>query len=42
MKTEIKKLPKSIVELTIEETADNISKYRKKVLENIAQNAQIK
>jgi FKBP-type peptidyl-prolyl cis-trans isomerase (trigger factor) len=42
MKTEVKKLPKSILELTIEETAENISKYRKKVLENISKNAQIK
>jgi trigger factor len=42
MKTEVKKLPKSILELTIEETAENISKYRKKVLENIGKNAQIK
>lgn len=42
MKTEIKKLPKSIVELTIEETAENVLKHRKKVIQNIVKNAQIK
>ena len=42
MKTEIKKLENSIVELTIEETAENLLKFRKKVIENIRQNADIK
>lgn len=42
MKTEMKKLENSIVELTIEETAENLLKFRKKVIENIRKNADIK
>jgi trigger factor len=42
MKTEIKKLENSIVALTIEESAENLLKFRKKVIENIRQNADIK
>lgn len=42
MKSSIKKLEKSIVELTIEESKENIAKYRKKVLNDLRQNADIK
>lgn len=42
MKTEVKKLKNSIVEITIEETAENVAKYRKKVIANISKNASIK
>lgn len=42
MKSSIKKLEKSIIELTIEENKENIAKYRKKVLENLRKNADIK
>lgn len=42
MKSSIKKLEKSIVELTIEESKENIAKYRKKVLNDIRKNADIK
>ena len=42
MKSSIKKLPQSIIELTIEETAENIAKYRKKALSTLRQNADIK
>jgi len=42
MKSSIKKLEKSIVELTLEENKENIAKYRKKVLENLKKNASIK
>ena len=38
----MKKLENSIVELTIEETAENLLKFRKKVIENIRKNADIK
>ncbi len=42
MKSSIKKLEKSIIEITIEESKENISKFRKKVLNDIKQNADIK
>lgn len=42
MKSSIKKLEKSIVELTIEESKENIAKYRKKVMADIRKNADIK
>jgi len=42
MKTSIKKIQNSIIELTIEETKENIIKHRKKVLENLRKNADIK
>ncbi len=42
MRTSIKKVPNSIVELTIEETKDNIIKHRKKVLDNIRKKSDIK
>lgn len=42
MKTSIKKLENSIVEITIEETADNVAKYRKNVIKNLSKNADIK
>ncbi len=42
MKSSVKKLGKSIIELTIEESKENIAKYRKKVLENLRKNADIK
>ncbi len=42
METSIKKLEHSIVELTIEETSENILKYRKKVISHLAKNAEIK
>lgn len=42
MKSSVKKLEKSIVELTIEESKENISKFRNKVLNDIRKNADIK
>lgn len=42
MKTSINKLENSMVELTIEETKENIAKYRKKALEKIKKTADIK
>lgn len=42
MKTEVKKLKNSIVEITIEETAENVAKHRKKVIANISKTASIK
>ncbi len=42
MKSSIKKLEKSIIELTIEEGKENIAKYRKKVLNDLRKNADIK
>lgn len=42
MKSEVKKLKNSLLEITIEETAENVAKYRKKVIQNIAKNATIK
>lgn len=42
MKSSIKKLEKSIIELTIEESKENIAKYRKKVLNDLRKNADIK
>ena len=42
MKSEIKKLDNSIVEITIEDTKENIIKHRKKVIEKIRKNADIK
>ncbi|MDD5770363.1 MAG: trigger factor [Candidatus Gracilibacteria bacterium] len=42
MKSSIKKLPKSIIELTIEENKENIAKYRNKVLNDLRKNADIK
>jgi len=35
-------LPKSIVELIIEESAENVAKFRKEVLKSAAKNADIK
>ncbi len=42
MKVEKKMLPKSIVELTIEESAENVAKFRKEVLKSAAKNADVK
>lgn len=42
MKVEVKKLPKSLVELTIEETAEKVASYREKVLKDAAKNVQVK
>ena len=42
MKVEVKKLPKSQVELTIEETAEKVASYREKVLKDAAKNVQVK
>lgn len=42
MKSTIKRLPKSIVEITIEDSASNIAKYRKKVINNIREHWDIK
>lgn len=42
MKSSIKKLDKSIIELTIEESKENIAKYRNKVLNDLRKNADIK
>ena len=42
MNTSIKKLEKSIVEITIEESNENIAKYRKIILDNIRKNINIK
>lgn len=42
MKTELKKLKNSMVAITIEESTENLLKYRKKVIENIRKNADIK
>ncbi len=36
------KLPKSLVELTIEESAANVAKFRKKVIADASKNANIK
>lgn len=42
MKTSIKKIPWSIVELTIEESKENVLRFRKKVLNYLQKNAEIK
>jgi len=42
MKVEKKMLPKSIVELTIEESAANVAKFRKTVIASASKNADIK
>ena len=42
MKVSSKKIDNSMVELVIEESAKDIAKYRKKVLEDLRQNANIK
>lgn len=42
MKVEKKMLPKSIVELTIEESAENVAKFRKQVIASASKNADIK
>lgn len=42
MKVDVKKLPKSLVELTIEETAEKVASYREKVLKDAAKNVQVK
>jgi len=42
MKSSIKKLDKSIIELRIEESKENIAKYRNKVLNDLRKNADIK
>jgi FKBP-type peptidyl-prolyl cis-trans isomerase (trigger factor) len=42
MKITRKNLPKSIVELTVEETTENIAKFRKKAIEYLQKNAEIK
>lgn len=42
MKADIKQLPKSIIEITLEETAENVAKFRSKVIANASKNANIK
>ncbi|PZM86444.1 hypothetical protein DLH72_00900, partial [Candidatus Gracilibacteria bacterium] len=42
MKIERKNLENSIVELIVEESTENIAKYRKKVIKDIEKNAEIK
>jgi len=42
MDSSIKKLEKSILEITIKESKENIAKYRKTVLKHLRQNADIK
>jgi FKBP-type peptidyl-prolyl cis-trans isomerase (trigger factor) len=42
MKVEKKMLPQSIVELTIEESAANVAKFRKQVIASASKNADIK
>lgn len=42
MKVEKKMLPKSIVELTIEESKENVAKFRSKVLADLKKNTDIK
>ncbi|MCH8518647.1 trigger factor [Candidatus Gracilibacteria bacterium] len=42
MKVEVKKLPKSRVELTIEESSEKVASYRKNVLKDAAKNVQVK
>lgn len=42
MKSELKKLENSVVELTIEEDAKNIAKHRKNVIKDLEKNADIK
>lgn len=42
MNSQIQKLEKSIVEITIEETAENIAKFRQKAIKKIKANADIK
>jgi FKBP-type peptidyl-prolyl cis-trans isomerase (trigger factor) len=42
MKITRKNLPKSIIELTVEESTENVAKNRKKAIEYLSQNAEIK
>lgn len=42
MKVEIKELPKSQVELTIEESTEKVASFRKQVLKEAKKNTQIK
>jgi len=42
MKVEKKLLPNSRVELIIEESAENVAKFRKKVIASASKNADIK
>lgn len=42
MKITRKNLPKSVVELTVEETVENVTKQRKKAIEFLQKNAEIK
>jgi FKBP-type peptidyl-prolyl cis-trans isomerase (trigger factor) len=42
MKITRKNLPKSIVELTVEDSAENIAKSRKKAIEFLSKNAEVK
>jgi FKBP-type peptidyl-prolyl cis-trans isomerase (trigger factor) len=42
MNTEIKKLANSRIELTIEQSTENVAKYRKKVIASASKNANIK
>ncbi|MDP5038943.1 MAG: trigger factor [Candidatus Gracilibacteria bacterium] len=42
MNSQVKKLEKSIVEITIEESVENIAKYRNKAIKKIEENADIK
>jgi hypothetical protein len=42
MKITRNNLPKSIVELTVEESVENVAKFRKKAIEYFQQNANIK
>jgi hypothetical protein len=42
MKITKSSLPKSIIELVIEETAENVAKFRKKAINDLQQKAEIK
>ena len=42
MKVDKKILPKSIVELTIEDSKENVAKFRSKVITDLKKNADIK
>lgn len=42
MKVERKDLPKSIVELTIEESVEAVAKYRTKAIAYLAEHAEVK
>jgi FKBP-type peptidyl-prolyl cis-trans isomerase (trigger factor) len=42
MKITRKNLPKSVVELLVEESVENIAKFRKKAFEYLQKNAEVK